>query len=775
MLYKYPQVAFPYAELVAENMRRGLREPEYELVDALHAAFQEHRYFDVFVEYAKADAEDMLCRIRVANRGPDPAPIHVLPHLWYRNTWSWQYGSPRPSIQADRPGTAYTHHAELGERWWSVRAGDGSDAELLFTENDTNAARLFGVPNAARYVKDGINDAVVNGLSERVNPVSGSKVAAHCRAIVPPGQTFDVQVRFCPVPTDHPFDDFDAVMSCREREADEFYGSIHDFRLSDDERLVQRQAFVGLLWSKQFYHYDVHQWLRGDPAQPPPPSERLRGRNHDWALHFYNADIILMPDKWEYPWYASWDLAFQAVVMAVIDPAFAKEQLTLLTLPRSQHPYGSTPAFEWDFSAVNPPVLAWAVWQIYQLDRIQSGRDDIGFLQSMFHPLLMTLGWWLNRKDSEGKGLFGGGFLGLDNIGVFDRDRPLPTGGSLEQGDATGWMAMFLLNMVDIAFELAIDDPRYVPMVHRLGQDFVIVAGVLHRSAAGGIGLWNEEHRFYFDVVRHDSARFPLTIYSMVGLVPLFAAGVREADSFDRLPTVKRTVQEILDRREFLKTLIPAYVEPGQDGVRMLAAVNRDSLADILRRVLDEAQFLSAYGVRSLSRDHESRPYRFAIAGHEYEVAYSPGVSDNRIYGGNSNWRGPIWFPMNFLLIQAISTFARYYGSGFTIECPTGSGQSLTLAQIADELAARLVRIFLRSAEDDRRPVLGDNELFQHDPHWRDYVPFHEFFHGETGAGLGASHQTGWTALVALVLQHRGRLCFDRLRPTAARSEQVTS
>jgi hypothetical protein len=781
MLYKYPQVAYPYSDLVDENVGRGSHQPEYELFDAIGHAFRDGRYFDVFVEYAKAGAEDILCRIRVVNRGGDAAAIHVLPHLWYRNTWSWQAGAQRPAIDAMGAGIARTSHPDLGERWWYVRATNGADVELLFVENETNVERLFGSPNGTPYVKDGINDAIVRGDRDRASHERGSKAAAHIDAIVEAGGTLEVQVRLSPSAKARPFAGFDATFSRRVREADDFYASVQRPDLSGDERLVQRQAFAGLLWSKQFYHYDVHRWLSGDPTQPAPPAERWQGRNHDWALHFINADIVLMPDKWEYPWYASWDLAFQAVVMAEIDPAFAKQQMRLLTLPRSQHPYGSIPAFEWDFNAVNPPLIAWAVWQIYQIERLKTGKGDLVFLKAMFEPLVLMLGWWLNRKDSEGKGIFSGGFLGLDNIGVFDRDRPLPTGGSLEQGDATGWMAMFQLNMVDIAFELALHDSRYVPMVHRFGQDFVIVAGVLHRAAAGGAGLWSEEDHFYFDAIRHGTERFPLRIYSMVGLVPLFAASVMEQAALSQLPMVQKTVDFVLENRRFLRSVLPSYVEPGHDGIRMLTIVSREALADLLRRVLDEHQFLSSFGIRSLSREHADKPYGFSLAGERYEVAYLPGESDNRIFGGNSNWRGPVWFPMNFLMIQAISTFARYYDDSFTIECPTGSGLIVTLKQVADELSHRLTRIFVRDQTGEqgaRRAVFGNNEFFQQDPHWRDYVPFYEFFHGETGAGLGASHQTGWTALVALMLQYRGQLSFSRpsrreSRPQTHRQDSV--
>ena len=773
LLYKYPQVAFPYAELVNESLRRGPHDPEHELVDAIGDVFREGRYFDVFVEYAKLSPEDILCRIRIVNRGPEAAPIHVLPHLWYRNTWSWRHGASRHVIHAAGNGIARTDHPDLGARWWYVRASEGTPSELLFTENDTNTERLFGEPNRSPYVKDGIHEAVVHGRHDAVNRDGGSKAAAHLRAMVAAGETFEVQVRLSPEWKTKPFAGFTAAFERRGREADEFYDQVHNPRLGADARLVQRQAFAGLLWSKQFYHYDVHHWLRGDPAQPPPPPERWQGRNRDWAMHFQNADIVLMPDKWEYPWYASWDLAFQAVVMAEIDAEFAKGQMKLLTLPRSQHPYGAIPAFEWDVTAVNPPVIAWAVWQIYQLDRQRQGKGDVAFLEAVFDSLVMMLAWWLNRKDSEGHGIFGGGFLGLDNIGVFNRDSPLPTGGSLEQGDATGWMAMFQLNMADITLELALHDPRYLPMLQRFGQDFMIVANVLQRTGAGGAGLWNEAHHFYFDVIRHDLGRFPLEIYSMVGLVPLFAASVKEPEMLARLPILKAHVETVLNSREYLKEIVPSYVEPGAGGRRMLAVVNRASLIEILRRVLDEQQFLSPHGIRSLSRAHGAHPYRFTAGEEDHEIAYLPGVSDNRMFGGNSNWRGPVWFPMNFLLIQSLATFARYYGDSFTVECPTGSGCYLTLPAIADELAGRLTRIFLRDEASGRRAVFGDNDLFQHDPHWRDYVPFNEFFHGESGAGLGAGHQTGWTALVALLLQYGGRLSFESDAAAGAADEPL--
>jgi hypothetical protein len=770
MLYKYPQVAFPYADLVAENGRRGAHEPEYELFDALGEAFRERRYFDVFVEYAKQDAEDILCRIEVINRGPAPAPIHVLPHLWYRNTWSWTHDAVRHTIRAVGSGAARTSHPVLGERWWYVEADGAPAVDMMFTENDTNAERLFNAPNEIPYVKDGINDAVVLGCRDRVHASSGSKVAAGVHALVQPGASFIVRARLTPRPRTRPFGNFEAAVEKRAREADDFYARLHAAHLTGDERLVQRQAFAGLLWSKQFYHFDVHHWLTGDPAQPPPPAERWNGRNRDWAMHLRNADVVLMPDKWEYPWYASWDLAFHVVVMAMIDPDFAKEQLLLLTLPRFQHPYGTVPAFEWDFGAVNPPVLAWAALQVFYLDRAHRDKGDHLFLASMFDSLMLMLGWWMNRKDSEGRGIFGGGFLGLDNIGPFDRDH-LPTGRSLEQSDGTGWMAMFQLNMSAIAAELSIVNPRYAQHLQRFGQHIAILGKVLQQTAAGGMGLWNDEEKFYFDVMRHGTQRVPLKVYSMVGLVPLFAVVVVDQAMLHELGDAVRNANEEFNRRQYLRAILPGWVVPGKDDTRLLSVVDRGRLINVMTRVLDEREFVSDYGVRSMSRAHLDDPFRFFVDGERYEVSYVPGESDNHVFGGNSNWRGPIWFPMNFLLIQSIARFGRYYGDAFTLECPLGSGKFMTLAEIADDLARRLTRIFARDeARGGRRPVFGDNEHFQQDEHCRDYVPFSEYFHGETGEGLGASHQTGWTALVALLLQFKGDLCFETaLRTKAAK------
>jgi hypothetical protein len=637
MLYKYPQVAYPYERLVKENARRGPSDPEFELFDAIGEAFQQQRYFDVLIEYAKVTAEDIQCRISVTNRGPDPAPIHVLPQVWYRNTWSWDHDSSHHVLHHEEPGVVRTYHPELGERWWYVQDEDDIHTQVLFTENNTNMQRLFGVGNETPYVKDGIHDAVVGGCQTRVNRRQGSKAAAHFAWMLDPGETRRIFVRFTPEETDNPFQDCEEVFARRFREAEEFYASIHAPHLNDDERLVQRQAFAGLLWSKQFYHYDGYRWLAGDPKQPRPPENRRRGRNRDWS-HVYNADVILMPDKWEYPWFASWDLAFQCVVMALIDPEFAKEQIKLLTTPRYQHPYGTIPAYEWDFNAVNPPVIAWAAWQVYQMERAQRGIGDVAFLAAAFQPLVMMLSWWLNRKDKEGNGIFGGGFLGLDNIGVFDRDQPLPTGGALEQSDGTGWMATFQLHMIEIALELSLHDRRYLHMLQRFGQDFVLVANALQKTAAGGTGLWDEEEQFYCDIIRMDSGqRVPVRIHSIAGLVPLFAGIVIHKAMLAQLPELVQTIDTVTKRRPLLKEVLVSWQESGERSTNLLSVVHGERLNAILRRVFDEGQFLSPYGVRSLSRYHLEHPFNFSLDGHTYEVKYLPGVSDNRTFGGNSN------------------------------------------------------------------------------------------------------------------------------------------
>ncbi len=745
MLYKYPQVAYPYAQLVAENRRRGHDVPEFELHDALKEALEVGRYFDVFIEYAKADQEDMLCRISVVNRGPDTAPIHVLPQLWYRNTWSWE-GRERPVLRAVADGAVYTKDRHLGERWWYV---DG-DASLLFTENETNTERLFNTPNASPYVKDGVHEAVVNGRAERVNRKGGSKVAAHVRSVIHPGETFTLRVRFSDRGLEHPFAEFDEVFTRRNRETDEFYASVQNPSLVGDERRVQRQAFAGLLWSKQFYHYSPELWLTGDPAQPKPLEARKRGRNHDWT-HLYSLDVLSMPDAWEYPWFAAWDLAFHALPLALLDPEWAKRQLLLLTREWYMHPNGQLPAYEWAFGDANPPVHAWAAWRVYKITRDVTGVSDTQFLERVFHKLLLNFTWWVNRKDLDGRNVFQGGFLGLDNIGVFDRSAPLPTGGHLEQADGTAWMGMYCLNMLAVALELARTKPAYEDVATKFFEHFMAIAAAMD-ARTGDRGLWHEDDGFYYDSLHTpDGQHLPLQIRSFVGLIPLFAVETLEPDSLTRLPRFRRRLNWFLKYRPRLAENVASLSEPGLGGRRLLSVVSRERLTRVLARTLDPAQFLSPYGLRSLSKEHENSPYTFAVDGAVHTVAYEPAESRSGLFGGNSNWRGPIWFPVNYLMIESLEKFGHYYGDALRIECPIGSGQEMTLQEVAEDLSRRLSSLFLRDSSG-RRPFHGGVALFD-GAHWRDHLLFHEYFHGDSGAGLGAGHQTGWTALIAKLLQ----------------------
>jgi len=766
MLYKYPQVEFPYAGLVEENLRRGRDEPEFELVDALREPFEQGRHFDVFVEYAKASQEDILCRISVVNRGPEPAPIHVLPHLWFRNTWSWGHGRPRPELRAVAADAVHTEARHLGERWWYVGAQREAGVSgmnqgvvpLLFTENETNAERLFDSPNASPYVKDGINDAVVQGLADRVNPNQrGTKVAAHFQACIPPGETFVVRVRFSDTPHDDAFADFEAVFGRRAEEADEFYAAVQRPDLSEDRRRVQRQALAGLMWTKQFYHYSVELWLRGDPAQPPPPEARKTGRNAGWS-HLYNLDLLSMPDKWEYPWYAAWDLAFHTVSIALIDPEWAKRQLLLLLREWYMHPSGQLPAYEWELGDVNPPVHAWAAWHVYQITRDATGQADTGFLERVFHKLLLNFTWWVNRKDAGGNNVFQGGFLGLDNIGVFDRSKPLPMGGHLEQADGTAWMAMYSSNMLTIALELARTKPAYEDVATKFFEHFVYIADAFYSMGSHGVSLWDEQDGFFYDVLHApDGAFIPLRVRSFVGLIPLLAVQSVEQEQLDRLPRFRRRLEWFLKYRPHLVDNVASLNEVGRHCHYELAIVGRERLARILERVFDPGEFLSDYGLRSLSRYHAQQPFSCIVDGRTYTVQYEPAESTTGLFGGNSNWRGPIWFPINYLLIESLRKYHHHYGDTLTVEVPRGSGNRLTLDEAARDLSHRLIRIFLRDGADGgSRPVFGAEHIFQNDRHWRDHPLFYEYFHGDTGAGLGASHQTGWTALVANLIQECG-------------------
>jgi hypothetical protein len=764
MLYKYPQVEFPYSLLVEENRRRSRLAPEFELVEALYYEFRENLYFDIFIEYAKADQEDILCRISAVNRGPQPAPLHILPHVWYRNTWSWGHDSRRPELRAIDPygqeniSTIYTQHRHLGERWWYAY-GVGADGHppLLFTENDTNLERLFGMPKASPYVKDSINEAVVHGQLKRVNPAQkGSKAAAHFRATIGSGETYIVQVRFSPTSLANPFADFEAIFEQRIKEADEFYAAVQAPKLTKDERRVQRQAFAGLLWTKQFYHYGVQLWLDGDPSSPPPPTLRKYGRNHDWQ-HLYNLDVMSMPDKWEYPWYAAWDLAFHCIPLALIDPEWTKRQLILLLREWYMHPNGQVPAYEWAFGDVNPPVHAWAAWRVYKITRNVTGRADTRFLERVFHKLLLNFTWWVNRKDTEGNNIFQGGFLGLDNIGVFDRSAPLPTGGFIEQADGTAWMGMYCLNMLAMALELARADPAYEDVATKFFEHFIYIANAISHMG-DGFSLWDEEDGFFYDMLHLPSGEHvPLKIRSLVGLIPLFAVETLEPDLLDKLPRFRKRMHWFLKYRPKLVQNIASLTEPGLGDRRLLAIPDRRQLERILPRMLDPEQFLSAYGLRALSKRHEQEPYTFYVDGQTHTVKYEPAESSSSLFGGNSNWRGPIWFPVNFLMVESLQKYHHYYGDSLKVELPRNSGNWVTLDEVATDLSRRLMSIFLRDeADGNHRPVFGASDIFQNDPHWRDYPLFYEYFHGDNGAGIGASHQTGWTALVAKLIQQSG-------------------
>ncbi len=761
MLYKYPQVAYPYARLEQENRERGRLAPEFELVDALQDAFQQGRYFDVFIEYAKGDQEDILCRITAVNRGPAAAPIHLLPQIWYRNDWSWGYdrarsqfemvASPRQSVY-----TASTSHRHLGDRWWYVDVADHPGTQLLFTENETNQERLWGGVNASPYVKDGFHEVVVHGRMDKVNPAHvGSKAAAHVQAMVQPGESLTVRVRFTDQDMDDPFAAFDAIFAQRIQEADEFYNAVQPPELDADERVVQRQAFAGLLWSKQLYHYSVELWLEGDPASPPPPEVRKNGRNSAWG-HLYNFDVISMPDKWEYPWYAAWDLAFHMVPMALIDPEWAKRQLILMLREWYMHPNGQIPAYEWAFGDVNPPVHAWACWRVYKITRNVTGVADTDFLEKVFQKLLLNFTWWVNRKDTEGRNVFQGGFLGLDNIGVFDRSAPLPTGGHLEQADGTAWMGMYCLNMLAIALELARTRPAYEDVATKFFEHFVYIADAINSTMGSNEGLWDEVDGFYYDSIHlPNGSEFPLKIRSFVGLIPLYAVETLEPELLEMLPRFRRRMEWFIKYRPGLVNQIASLTTPGEGGRLLLSLVDQRQLKRVLHRMLDPQQFLSDYGLRAVSKEHEANPYMLTVDGHTHVVRYEPAESSSGLFGGNSNWRGPIWFPVNYLIVEALQKYHHYYGNSLQVELPTGSEHCATLDEVAIELSRRLTSIFLRN-EGGRRAFNGGVDLFQNDPHWRDHILFYEYFHGDNGAGIGASHQTGWTALVAKLIQQSG-------------------
>ena len=757
-LYKYPQAAFPYDELVRTNRNRGRQESEYELIHT--GVFDEDRYFDVFVEYAKESPEDILVQISVHNRGPEAAELHLLPTLWFRNRWSWGRDNPRPVLEAagGQPASIKATDADLGERHLYC---DGS-ASLLFTENETNAKQLFGVQNRTPYVKDGINRHLVHGQTGAVNPAkTGTKAAAHYRLNIPAGKCEVVRLRLTPAGPGAldqsygtgagPFGKhFDDVIQARRKEADEFYAGVIPRSLDADAANVMRQSLAGMLWSKQFFYYDVNRWLEERGSDPYLPSAKQSPRNGQWH-HMYNADVISMPDKWEYPWYAAWDLAFHVLPITLVDVDFGKQQLDLMLSERYLHPNGQIPAYEWNFGDVNPPVHPWATIFTYRMDMAATGQGDVAWLERSFQKLLLNFTWWLNRKDRSGKNTFEGGFLGLDNIGVFDRSSPLPTGGYLEQADGTAWMALFSLNMLEIAIELAMHDAKYTDMVLKFIQHFVSIASAtIH--AGGNTGMWDEEDGFFYDVLQlPDGQTRRLKVRSMVGLLPLCAVTVFSGRFKEKYPEVAKRFQAFLDARPELKTFIHDPTKPGVAGRRLGAIMDETKLRRVLAKMLDENEFLSPFGIRALSRFHAEHPYVFNVGGQEYRVPYVPGESDTGMFGGNSNWRGPIWMPVNALIIRGLMQYYAYYGNEFTVECPTGSGRQMNLYQIAEEISRRLTSMFLKD-EDGRRPVNGGEQKLQQDPHWRDLIQFYEYFHGDNGAGLGANHQTGWTGVIARLM-----------------------
>jgi Mannosylglycerate hydrolase MGH1-like glycoside hydrolase domain/Glycosyl hydrolase family 63 C-terminal domain len=752
-LYKYPQAEFPYNWLVEENRRRGRDQPEFELLDT--RVFDDDRYFDVFVEYAKASPEDILMRVGVHNRGAEAATVHVLPQLWFRNIWSWREHASRPALYADNGNRIGIQSKLFADTYLYT---DGAP-ELLFCDNESNLKRLFGVEAGPGYFKDAFHDYLINKRRDAVNPGRrGTKAAAHYRLDIPAHGEATIRLRLAQGMQIHPFEDFDEVFAQRIAEADEFYGEIQAELEDPDARIVQRQAFAGMIWSKQFFFYDVPRWLNGDPTQPPPPENRKHGRNSDWR-HLNNYDIISMPDKWEYPWYAAWDLAFHCIPLALIDAEFAKQQLVMLTREWYMHPNGQLPAYEWAFGDVNPPVHAWSAWRVFQIDRRQRGDEvgDIAFLERVFHKLMLNFTWWVNRKDAQGRNVFQGGFLGLDNIGVFDRSAPLPTGGFINQSDGTAWMAMYCLNLMRIALELAQHNHTYEDIATKFFEHFLYIAEAMTNLGGEGIGLWDEADQFFYDELNlTDGTMIPLRVRSMVGLIPLFAVETLEADHLDRLPEFKARLEWFLNYRQDLAALVSRWHEPGAGDRRLLSLLRGHRMKQLLKRMLDETEFLSDYGVRALSKVHERQPYVFDYGGQRFEVRYQPAESDSGLFGGNSNWRGPIWFPVNYLLVESLQKFHHYYGDEFKIECPTGSGTFVTIEQVAEELSRRLTRIFLKDAEG-RRPVFGEQGKLQNDQHFRDHLQFFEYFHGDNGRGVGASHQTGWTGVIAKLLQPRRR------------------
>ncbi len=762
-LYRYPHAAYPYADLVHTNRSRSRYEPEYELLDT--GIFAENRFTDLFVEYAKADSEDILIKISAVNRGPEEVQLALLPTIWFRNAWSWgeHIERPRLSVAQNSAASEYSviaaNHAEIGEMYLVCEKND-QGPELLFTENETNYAKIFGegAQNTVPYVKDGIHEALLQNQRKTVNPDHfGTKAAAYYSLSIPAGATVVTKLRLTRNLGDLQLlgDEFENIFSTRIAEADEFYADAASEKVSEESRKVQRSAFAGMLWSKQFYSYGVERWLEGDPGYPAPPQSRLHGRNHEWT-HLNNQDIFSMPDNWEYPWYAAWDLAFHCITLSLIDPSFAKRQLLLLCREWSMHPNGQLPAYEWAFGDVNPPVHAWAALRVFKIERRMSGKGDTDFLEKIFHKLLINFTWWVNRKDPDGHNVFQGGFLGMDNIGVFDRSAPLPSGETLEQSDSTAWMGFFCLSMFAIAAELSAVNPVYEDLATKFFEHFLYIASALNTKLGNGIGLWDDIDGFYYDVLQMpDNTAIPLKVRSMVGLIPLLSVEAVEHETVLRMPNFMSRVEWFLKHRPDLSSLIPCVQKQGQEERRLLALVSEEKLQKLLQKMLDPQEFLGEHGIRSVSKFHHANPYVLYTNGMTHSIDYEPAESTTALFGGNSNWRGPIWFPINYLLIEALQRFDYYYGASFQVECPTGSGNMCNLWEVSQEISRRLIGIFLKDSSGNK-PVLGDSEVLQNNPLWNEYVLFHEYFHGETGKGLGASHQTGWTGLVAKLIQQSG-------------------
>jgi len=746
-LYKYPQREFPY-QLLRDKGNLPKQAPEFELYDT--GIFDDNRYFDVFVEYAKAEDNDILIRVTVENRGPDAAPIHLLGQLFFRNLWSFGR-SPKPNLSAASNDKINAHHPSLGN--YEFRAEDAH--QLLFTENETNSVELYGFDRGESRFKDGFGDYLIEGRQSALNQTQqGTKAAALYQTVVPAGGNFIARMRLREqVMESNEASDFDQVFAQRIQEADEFYEDVlarGGTRNTEDAHRIQRQAAAGLIWSKQYFNLSVDDWLKGDPGQPSPPEQRKEGRNSEWG-HLFNEDIISMPDKWEYPWYAAWDSAFHMIPFSLIDPDFAKRQLSLFLREWYMHPNGQIPAYEWAFSDVNPPVHAWACWRVYKIDAKLNGKPDTAFLESVFHKLLMNFTWWVNRKDSSGNNIFEGGFLGLDNIGVFDRSRPLPTGGQIEQSDGTSWMAMYCLNLLKIAIELAKTNPVYEDIASKFFEHFLYIAAAMNGSGANG--LWDEEDQFYYDRLKLPSGhQFPMRVRSLVGLIPLFAVDTLDAETINSLPGFRRRMEWFIEKRPDLAGNLASMTREGVADRRLLSLVGRDRLRAVLKRMLDPNEFLSDFGVRGLSKFHQQNPYVLDVEGQQHRVGYEPGESQSGLFGGNSNWRGPVWFPVNYLLIESLQKFHHYHGDAIQVECPTGSGKMVTLDKVCDELSLRLSRLFLERP-DGSRPAMNHREKFSSDPHFKNNILFYEYFHGDSGLGLGASHQTGWTALVAKLMQ----------------------